>query len=92
MNQADLFPKVSLVAELCRVLDSEDRAMLSAMSHGKVRVDGHIVRPQHDMAWTQAQLSGRTATCNGRSGRLFGSTPADRVTQVPALSGASADG
>lgn len=85
-EQADLFPKVSLVEALCDALDSDEKAMLCAMSHSQVRVDGHLVFPKHDRAWTQAQLSGRLATCNGRSGRLFGASrrAADDVTQVVA--------
>ena len=53
--------RVSLVGELCRVLHSNERAMLCAMSHGQVRVSGHLVYPRHDMCWTKEQLKGRMA-------------------------------
>ena len=53
--------KVSLIAELCRVLDSKSRAMECAMSHGQVLVGGHVVKPEHDRHWTREQLAGRTA-------------------------------
>lgn len=85
-DQTDLFPKVSLVEELCRLFDSKDSAVICAMSHKQVRVDGHLVLPQHDRAWTQAQLAGRMATCNGRAGRLFGHSQRapDDTTEVVA--------
>lgn len=76
-------PKVSLVAELCRLFTSTDVAMLCAMSHGQVRVSGHVVKPQHDMAWTQAQLSGRMAHLLGKGqAALFdGGVASDSATQ-----------
>lgn len=63
---------VSLVTELCRVLDSSERAMLCAMSHGRVTIDGYIVRPHHDRQWTKRQLAGRHAQCFARAAALFG--------------------
>lgn len=72
--------KVSLVKELCRVLDSDRMAMLCAMSHGQVTVSGHVVKPEHDRRWTRQQLAGRTAKVNAREAKIFGST---RASQEP---------
>jgi len=72
VDMVDIPRRVSLVEELCRVLHSCERAMLCAMSHEQVRVDGYVVRPKDDQRWTRAQLAGRTAQLESwRTGRLF---------------------
>lgn len=64
--------KASLFMELERVLDSGDKAVLCAVSHGQVTVDGYTIKVTDDRRWTRAQLAGRMAKCNNREARLFG--------------------
>lgn len=67
--------KSELLDELCRRFDSKPDAMLMAMRHGAVTIDGYIIRPQHLDRWTRAQLIGRYVTLFGRRvAQLYGST------------------
>jgi len=77
-------PPPSLLDELCRVFDSCERAMLCALSHGQVTIDGYVIRPRHLERWTAEQLRGRFAVlCGSRAARLYGS----RVIAYPATDG-----
>lgn len=67
-----------LLTELCRAFNACERAMLCALSHGQVSIDGYIVRPQHLDKWTPEQLRGRYAGLVGRVARLYESTPVGR--------------
>jgi hypothetical protein len=69
---------VSLLRDLCRAFNARERAMLCAMSHGQLTIDGYVIRPEHLGRWTESQLRGRYARLHDRTVRLYGSTPAGR--------------
>jgi hypothetical protein len=64
-------PNPSLIKEACRVLDSDEKAMRCAMSHGQVTIDGYKIKPEYDRRWTRAQLKGRWIRINHRAAELF---------------------
>lgn len=64
-----------LVAELCRVFNAKRVAMLCAMSHRQVTVDGKVVLPEYDLRWPADQLAGRMARLHDRQARLYGASP-----------------
>lgn len=55
------------------MFNSKERAMLCALSHGQVTIDGWIVREQHMDRWTEDQLRGRYARLCGQMAQLYGS-------------------
>ena len=63
--------KVSVVREACRLLNACEAAILCAMSHRQLTIDGHPIHPRDDRRWTEAQLSGRTVKVNQREGVMF---------------------
>lgn len=67
-----------LLAELERVFHAKYGAMLCAMSHGQLTIDGYIIRPEHLNRWTRDQLIGRYAELCGRTAQLYGSAPISR--------------
>lgn len=64
--------KSHLFTELCRAFNAKDRAMLCALSHGQVVIDGFVVRVEHLDRWTPDQLRGRYAHLAGRCAQLYG--------------------
>lgn len=66
--------KVSLVKELRRVFNASEGMVLLAMHYGQITVDGYVVFPHHDKAWSRKQLSGRLAKLHFREARLFGAS------------------
>lgn len=71
---------MSLLRELMRLYHSTERAMLCALSHGQVTIDGYVIRPQHLERWTEEQLRGRYAVLCGRPAQLYGSAIHYRAT------------
>lgn len=67
--------KRGLVNELCRVFNSGRKAMLCAMSHRQVTIDGRVILPEYDMRWPPEQLKGRMARLHDRQALLYGSMP-----------------
>lgn len=65
----------SLVDELCRCFNSKRVAMLCALIHGQVTIDGFIVRAKNEHQWTPEQLRGRMAQLNGRHVKLYENRP-----------------
>lgn len=61
----------SLVRELCRIFNAGERAMLCAMSHAQVTVDGYTMLPSFDRRWPRDRMEGRMAELLGRQARIF---------------------
>lgn len=74
--------KVSLLKEFERVFHASKSAILCAVSHGQVTVDGHTIKLSDDKRWARRQLVGRMAAMPGREARLFGGS--QRATEVEA--------
>lgn len=70
--------ELSLLEELCRVYNSCARAMLCAISHDQLTIDGYIIRCEHLEWWTPDELRGRYAFLCGRPAQLYGSAPVRR--------------
>jgi hypothetical protein len=64
--------ETGLLEELCDRFDAKPPAMLCALSHGQVSIDGYVVRPRHLAQWTPDQLRGRYARLHGRVRQLYG--------------------
>lgn len=63
--------KVSVVLEACRLLHAKPPAIVCAMSHKQLTIDGYPIRPNDDKRWTRDQLKGRTVKIHHREGRMF---------------------
>ena len=67
-----------MMDELMRGFHSKEAAMMCALRHGQVTIDGYIIRPGHLDRWTPEQLWGRYARLAGRYYQLYGSAPVRR--------------
>lgn len=63
-------PLVSIVREGGKVLHASESAMLCAISHGQVTIDGFVVKVSDEKRWRRSQVKGRTIRVHQRVGVL----------------------
>lgn len=51
----------SLIDALCRAFHAKPCAIICALGHGQITVDGYLMREEYDRRWRADQLRGRTA-------------------------------
>jgi hypothetical protein len=62
------------IAKLMRVaFGTSEIAVMCMVSHGQVRIDGHVMRAQWMKHWTAEQLQGRVLKCPRGEYRIVGS-------------------
>lgn len=57
-----------LIKELCRVFHAKPVAILCALRHRQITVDGYEMREEFDLRWGAKQLKGRMAAIHYHCG------------------------
>lgn len=62
---------VNIVREGGKVLHASESAMLCAISHGQLIIDGYVVQMADIDRWRRSQLQGRTISIHHRKAVIF---------------------
>jgi hypothetical protein len=60
----------NIVKLACRLLHAQKAAVLCAMSHGQLTVDGFKIKPADSKRWTKQQLEGREIAIHHRRAKI----------------------